>query len=112
MSRLPPQATPGTPGPFAFADHERVKQLLKTAGFTEIHIESYETQLSMGGASSKDEAVEFALEIGPVATLLRDADVNSPQVRDALTTALTPYVKHGSVKLGGAVWIVRARTPR
>ena len=110
---LPPQATPGTPGPFAFADHERVKQLLKTAGFTEVHIESYETQLSMGGASSTEEAVAFAMEIGPVATLLRNADPSiRNQVRDALTTALTPYAKHGSVKLGGAVWIVRARTPR
>ncbi len=67
----------------------------------------------MGGANSKEEAVEFAMEIGPVATLLRDADLSiRNQVRDALTTALTHYVKQGSVKLGGAVWSVRARSPR
>jgi hypothetical protein len=73
----------------------------------------YTTQLSMGGTTSKDEAVAFALEIGPVATLLRDADEEvRHQVRHALTTALSPYAKQGSVKLGGAVWIVRARAPR
>ena len=110
---LPPPAAPGTPGPFAFADHERVKQLLKTAGFTEVHIESYETQLSMGDATSKEDAAEFALEVGPVATLLRDTDPSlRSRVCEALSTALTPYAKHGGVKLGGAVWIVRARTPR
>ena len=47
---LPPKVAPDPPGPFAFADHERVKQLPKSAGCTEIHIESYATQLSMGGA--------------------------------------------------------------
>lgn len=110
---LPPPAAPGTPGPFAFADHEWVKQLLKTAGFAEVHVESYETQLGMGGASSREEAVAFALEIGPVATLLRDVDpAIRNRVRDAIATALTPYARQGSVKLGGAVWIVRARTPR
>lgn len=110
---LPPPAAPGTPGPFAFADHERVKLLLKTAGFTEIHFESYQSQLSMGGASRIEQAVEFSLEIGPVAALMRDAEEQArSHVRDALATALTPYAKQGSVKLGGAVWIVGARSPR
>lgn len=110
---LPPPAAPGTPGPFAFANHEWVKQLLKTAGFTETHFESYESQLSVGGATSVEQAVEFFMEIGPVATLVRDAEAQvRSNVRDALVTALTPYSKRGSVKLGGAVWIVSARSTR
>lgn len=106
---LPPQAVPGTPGPFAFADQIRVRQILKDARFIEVKFEAYETQLSMGGATTVDEAVDFSLEIGPVATLLRDADTKvKSQVRSSLSTALLPYAKQGGVKLGGAVWIVRA----
>jgi len=110
---LPPPAVPGTPGPFAFADQMRVRQILKNAGFVEVQFESYETQLSMGGASTLEEAADFSLEIGPVAALLRDADTHARnQVRNSLGVALRPFAKQGGVKLGGAVWIVRARSTR
>jgi SAM-dependent methyltransferase len=110
---LPPPAAPGTPGPFAFADQVRVRQILKDAGLVEVQFESYETQLNMGGASTVDDAVDFSLEIGPVAALLRDADTTvRSRVRRDLTFALLPFAKQGGVKLGGAVWIVRARSTR
>ena len=39
---LTPPPTPGTPGPFALGDAERVRELLQQAGFEEIHVEALE----------------------------------------------------------------------
>ena len=101
---------PGAPGPFAFADPERVHRILTEGGFKDIHCEPYETSISLGGATNVDEAVDFILEIGPIAMLLREAD---PQVRvrvsEAIRAALIPYASHNQVSLGGAIWIVHAR---
>ena len=106
----PPPPVPGAPGPFAFADPERVRQILTNAGFTAVHCEPYEAVLSMGGAATVDEAVEFSLEIGPVARLLADADtVTRTRVAQSVREALTLYARSEGVQLPAAVWIVQAR---
>ncbi|MGE0825392.1 MAG: class I SAM-dependent methyltransferase [Candidatus Binatia bacterium] len=106
----PAPAAPGTPGPFAFADPERVQQILQTAGFTAVQCESYQAELSMGGATTLDEAVEFTLEIGPVARLLGDTDTATrARVAHSIREALTPYASSDGARLPGAAWIVRAQ---
>jgi ubiquinone/menaquinone biosynthesis C-methylase UbiE len=107
---LPTPALPDAPGPFAFANPDRVVNVLKTAGFTRVNLEPYEAQLTMGEATTVDEAVDFTLEIGPVSRLLAEVnpDIRS-RVREELRTALTPYAKQNEVCVGGAVWIVAAR---
>lgn len=106
----PPPPAPGAPGPFAFADPDRVRHILETGGFTEVHCESYEAELSMGGAVTVEDAVEFSLEIGVVARLLLGADTTvRARVAEAVRAALTPYAKAGGVQLKGAAWIVSAR---
>ena len=108
--QLPPPPAPGAPGPFAFGDPERVRHILTAGGFVEIDFVPYEAQLSMGGATSVDEAVAFTLEIGPVAMLLREAsEQTAALVQSALTNALSAYATPGRVQLGGAVWLVSAR---
>jgi SAM-dependent methyltransferase len=108
--QLPPPPAPGAPGPFAFADPERVHRILTEGGFKDIHCESYETSVSLGGATNVDEAVEFVLEIGPIALLLREADSQiRMRVAEAIRAALIPYASQGQVSLGGATWIVHAR---
>ena len=66
----------------------------------------------MGGATTVDEAVDFALEYGPISRLLADVstDIRS-RVTEDLRTALAPYAKEKGLRLGGAVWIVTARRP-
>lgn len=106
----PPPMAPGAPGPFAFADPERVRQILEGAGFTAIHCDSYATDLGMGGATTVDDAVEFSLEIGPAARLLAEADLATrTRVAQTLREALSPYASAKGVHVPGAVWIVRAR---
>lgn len=112
LQHVPPPApaAPGAPGPFAFADPERVRQILETAGFAAVHCEPYETELSMGGATTVDEAVAFSLEIGPVARLLADTDTATrTRAARSIHEALTPYARSEGVQLPAAVWIVQAR---
>jgi SAM-dependent methyltransferase len=109
---LPTPASPDAPGPFAFGNPNRVAEIVKTAGFTRVNLEPLEAQLTMGGATTVDEAVDFTLETGPTSRLLAEAspDIRS-RVREDLRTVLAPYAKHNEVRLGGAVWIVTARKP-
>lgn len=110
---LPAPPAPGAPGPFAFADPDHVRRILTRGGFTDISFEAYETQLSLGGTMNVDEAVEFTLEIGPIAMLLRDADADvRSRVAQTIRVALTPYVRSDGMSLGGAAWIVHARPAR
>lgn len=110
---LPVPPAPGAPGPFALADPDRVRRILVAGGFTDVSLETYEAQLSLGGATSVDEAVELTLEIGPIAMLLRDADPSvRTRVAQAIREALIPYASRDGVSLGGTAWIVSARPSR
>ena len=112
LQHVPPPApmAPGAPGPFAFADPERVRQILEGAGFAAVHCESYTTDLGMGGATTVDEAVEFSLDIGPAARLLADAPADTrTRAAQSVREALTLYASSEGVRLPGAVWIVQAR---
>jgi len=107
---LPPPPEPGTPGPFAFADPDRVRDILESAGFRDVNLQSYETDMDLGGATGIEGAVEFLLAIGPVATLLRESDeATRTRVADAIRKALAPYEEGDSVNLHSATWIVQAR---
>jgi SAM-dependent methyltransferase len=109
----PAPPAPDAPGPFAFANPDRVRRLLEAGGFKDVSCEAYEAELNMGGARTVEEAVEFSLEIGPIARLLGDADADvRTRVAQAVREALTPYVSQHGVSLRGAAWIVLARPDR
>ena len=113
LPHLPPQppADPLAPGPFAFADPERVKRILSDAGFSKIEIvpESFKLLQSRGGPGALDDAVYFATEIGPTSRLLNEA---SPEARAAaiaaIREALAPHVTAEGVALGAQCWLVGA----
>jgi ubiquinone/menaquinone biosynthesis C-methylase UbiE len=110
---LPAPSSPDAPGPFAFANPDRVRRLLETAGFTHINIESQEAALTMGGAATVDEAVDFVMEIGPIARLLADASVDvRARVVEELRATLASYATREGVNMSGAAWIVYARPCR
>ena len=103
----------GGPGPFSLSDPKRVRLLLDDAGFTDIAIELATLGVHFGGASTLEQAVAFAMRIGPAATFARTANAN---LRDALArelrTALSPYASERGVRLDAAVMIVTARSRR
>lgn len=108
----PTPPAPGTPGPFSLADRERLTSVLSAAGFADISIEADNPKLLLGGGSDLDATVDFALQIGPTAALLREQSVERvDEVRAAVRAALAPYQTADGIALGAAIWIVRAARP-
>lgn len=106
---LPPPAAPEAPGPFAFASRDRVQAILAGAGFTDVTIEPFEPAMRLGNGRL-DDAIEFVLQLGPLAQAMRDADpAVVPRVHAALREALLPYDGPDGIRLPSAAWIVTAR---
>jgi len=106
-----PRPAPDEPGPFSFGDPARPRALLAQAGFADITIDPVDgtVALSRGGL---DEAVESAVEIGPLSRLLRDApdDVRRRAVV-AIREALAKHLTTDGVVLPAACWLIAARNP-
>ena len=109
-SRCRRRRAPGAPGPFAFADPERVRGILEAAGFRDVAIDPFETPLEIGGpGGTLEQAVELVMGLGPMALALREA---GPELRlrvmASVREAIAPYATPAGVKIGCAAWIVRA----
>ncbi|MBM4245881.1 MAG: methyltransferase domain-containing protein [Deltaproteobacteria bacterium] len=110
---LPPPAGPDAPGPFAFADRERVSGILQEAGFTDVAFETLEEPITVGGTPDLDQAVEFLLTMGPTQALLAQADEGvRAQVVQSVRAAMAPHHGPKGVRLPAAAWVVRARYSR
>ena len=106
LAEPPPPPDPLAPGPFAFADPERVRGILAGAGFSDINIAPQDLAM---GAPTVDEAVEVALKVGPLGRLLREQPDRTPAVVEAIRTMLSSHVTDEGVRLASATWIVSAR---
>jgi SAM-dependent methyltransferase len=107
---LPPPPDPEAPGPFAFADPERVRRILAAAGFAEVALEPLEQPLTLGGGRGVDEAADFLLQMGPAGAALREADpAVLPLVRGAVRAALAPFAGEAGIRMDSASWLVSAR---
>jgi len=109
--QLPSPPPPEAPGPFAFADDARVTAILSSAGFTDIAFESLKETLVIAAGADLDQAVDFMLQLGPTAQILRDADpALLHPVRAAVRDALAPYSTAQGIEMPGAAWMVTATT--
>jgi len=108
---LPAPPDPLAPGPFAFADADRVRGILERAGFIDVKIEKHDVRLAVGGGGELDRAVEQALDFGPVSALLADKpDDVRRKVRASIKEALKPHLTDEGVVLDWAAWLVSAKT--
>jgi ubiquinone/menaquinone biosynthesis C-methylase UbiE len=104
-----PTAPAGAPGPFAFADRAKLEEVLSAAGFRSIAIERFDDPLIMSEGSLSD-AVDFAINTGPVARLLLDASPEAlARVRDGMARTLAQHHDASGVRLMGSVWLVTAQ---
>ena len=105
---IPPRPGPEDPGPFSFANPERVNSIFEFAQFADITLRPFEYPLLMGG--SVEEAIEYLLEIGPLAEPMRQTSGDRRrQALDALVNELSEHQDdEGRVHLGGAFWIITA----
>ena len=104
---LPPQPPPDptAPGPFAFADAERVRAILVAAGFSAVAITPFDTRI---GSGDIDETMARALRVGPLGAALREDPDLAPAVTGVVREALGAYVTEAGVTMPAAVWIVSA----
>jgi len=109
---MPPLPPPGAPGPFAFADADRLRTILTGAGWTGVRLEDVRTTLLVGGQGTLDDAVAYLSEDAFGRALLQAAE---PEPRAAalvdLRAALAASVTEEGVRLGAAVWVVTAERP-
>lgn len=106
----PAQETCG-PGPFSQASQKLVTELLERAGFRDITFDRSDGMTLVG--RTMDEALDFALAIGPAGEILREAGAagahKEAELRAALAEALKPYQGDGGICLPSAAHIIHAR---
>ena len=106
---LQPPSDPHAPGPFAFADADRVTGILRDAGFACIGTEGMERELLVGGGAGVDETVDFLLQMGPAGAALREADDElRAKAADAVREAIAPFHGDDGVRMPAAAWLFTA----
>jgi len=101
-------ADPLAPGPFAFADPDRVKLILTEAGFRNVRVDPLDTVMNLG--SSLDSATQQMLEVGPLARALADVDETTrAKIAAAVRVALEKYATPGGISPAAACWLVGAK---
>jgi len=109
---IPAPADPHAPGPFAFADAERMRGLLESAGLAPVEVEPLERELVVGGGGDLDATVAFLLQMGPAGAALREADeALRERVASSVREALAPYAGPAGVRMPAAAWLFAARRP-
>jgi len=104
-----PPVDPLVPGPFAFADADRIRAILEQAGFKDTRIEKFDGVMDMG--RDLDLTAAQMLRIGPVARATADMDeAAKAKVIEAVREALGRFIRaDGSIAPPVACWLVAAR---
>ena len=104
----PPPSPPGAPGPFAFADPARVRDILNQARWSKIMLDPYDAAI---GGLPLDDMAAVMTRIGPLGAAIRDAGASEDlkaAAQAAVRTALEPFATTGGVFTPSASWIVTA----
>jgi SAM-dependent methyltransferase len=106
-------ATPGAPGPFAWADPMIFRRILEGAGFSGVEWREEPITLQIGEAGEArpvERAVAMLTRIGPAARRLKgQPEAARAAVAERLVPALEPFVSDGWVRMPGLIWVIRAR---
>jgi ubiquinone/menaquinone biosynthesis C-methylase UbiE len=99
------------PGPFSMSGPDMVSSMLKAAGFERITFERFDTDICIG--RDLDEAVEFAMALGPSGEIIRlagaDGERLRPRVVAALGETLAKYLRQDGVWAPSSAWFITAR---
>jgi ubiquinone/menaquinone biosynthesis C-methylase UbiE len=106
---LPPPepSDPLAPGPFAFADAGRLRNILDEAGFADIRIDALDSTMNMG--TDAGEAAAQAMKIGPLARAVTGLDDEARErIHTAVKPALARYKSREGITPPAACWLVGA----
>ncbi len=105
-----PAPDPLAPGPTAFADPERVTQILTEAGWSKIEIAECVRPMQLFGTGDFEEAFQGSLHIGGASRMLIDADPETTaKIHDASRRVLQSQWGPSGAVVDGVCWIVCAR---
>jgi hypothetical protein len=90
-----------------------VSNLMRSSGYERIAFERFDADICIG--RDLDEAIEFAMTLGPAGEIIRlaaeDGEKRKPRVLEALRETLAPYARAGGVWAPSSTWFVTARNP-
>ena len=104
---IPPVTPPDptAPGPFAFADANRIRSILTQARFASVTISPFDARIGVGDI---EQSLKLALRVGPLGAALRERPELLGKVAGAVKDALSKYLTPNGVLMPAAVWIVLA----
>lgn len=107
VSEGPPPG-PNEPGPFAFADEDRVTSILLEAGWRDLKFDRFDFSMIAGGGDDPvADAIGYFSRIGPAARAMAEMDDAARQkFRQTLAEFVPAHVHDGVVSLPASVWIV------
>ncbi len=102
------------PGPFSMAGPDMVSDMLQAVGFERIQFERFDSDICIG--RNIEEAIQFALEIGPAGEIIRLAEEEGERLKDKVIEALQDvignYVREdGSIWAPSSAWFITAYNP-
>ena len=107
------------PGPFSMSGPDMVSTMLRGAGYERITFERHDCDICIG--RDLDDAVEFAMALGPAGEIMRlagsDGERLKPQVVAALRETLAPFTRQpdqdapGSIWAPSSAWFITATNP-
>jgi ubiquinone/menaquinone biosynthesis C-methylase UbiE len=101
------------PGPFSMAGPDMVSDMLRGAGYDRVTFERFDADICIG--RDLDEAVAFAMALGPAGEILRLAGDEGYRRRDevarALRETLGDYARPDGVWAPSSTWFITSRNP-
>jgi len=102
------------PGPFSMAGPDMVSDMLKAVGFERIQFERFDSDICIG--RNLDEAIQFALEIGPAGEIIRLAGEEGQrlkgQVERVLGDVISKFERNdGTIWAPSSAWFITAYNP-
>jgi ubiquinone/menaquinone biosynthesis C-methylase UbiE len=94
------------PGQFAFADRNRVQEILEKSGWTEVDIQPLDVECTL----TERELDAYITRLGPLGRVLPQLDEPTrARVIEAVRAAFEPYVQGEEVRFTAACSTIRAR---
>lgn len=102
------------PGPFSMAGPDMVSDMLQATGFEKVQFERFDTDICIG--RNMEEAVQFALEIGPAGEIIRLAGEEGERLKGEVQVALEAVIgqfekEDGSFWAPSSAWFITAYNP-
>lgn len=104
-----PTPDPSAPGQFAFADGERVRNILARSGWNEISLRPVDIE----GVIAEKDLLAYVTKLGPVGVALREVDeATRDRVTKVVHAAFESYIQNGVARFNMACWLAKAISAR